>query len=94
MASVSASAKKKKRKRVALTIEDKVKVLYMLDESVSYSCRVWNWKEYSEGENSPFQDRQAKTMKLGAIGSGFVPMVQTEGCACYWSIVVYKAAQW
>ena len=36
MASVSASAKKK-RKRVVLTIEEKVKVLDMLDESISYS---------------------------------------------------------
>ena len=36
MASGSASTKKK-RKRVVLTIEEKVKVLDMLDKSVSYS---------------------------------------------------------
>ena len=39
MASGSASTKKK-RKRVVLTIEEKVKVLDMLDKSVSYSITV------------------------------------------------------
>ena len=65
MASGSASTKKK-RKRVVLTIEEKVKVLDMLDKSVSYSIiaekfgigksTVSDLKK-KQGENSRFPER-------------------------------------